>query len=56
MPFLRALIAFLALPGIVAFLAEALLVGSIETSTPYGEGVAVFVVGAVVLLWCVRDE
>ena len=55
MLFLRALIAFLALPGIVAFLAPALLVGSIETSTPHGEGVAVFVAGALVLLWCVRD-
>ena len=55
MLFLRALIAFLALPGIVAFLAPALLVGSIETSSPHGEGVAVFVAGALVLLWCVRD-
>ena len=55
MLFLRALIAFLVLPGIVAFLAPALLVGPIETSTPHGEGVAVFVTGALVLLWCVRD-
>ena len=55
MLFLRALIAFLALPGIVAFLAPALLIRSIETSTPHGEGVAVFVAGALVLLWCVRD-
>src|SRR6188472_509322 len=55
MLFLRALIAFLVLPGIVAFLAPALLVASIETSTPHGEGVAVFVAGALVLLWCVRD-
>jgi len=39
MLFLRALIAFLVLPGIVAFLAPALLVGSMETSTPHGEGV-----------------
>src|SRR6188768_552510 len=55
MLFLWALIAFLVLPGIVAFLAPALLVGSIETSTPHGEGIAVFVAGALVLLWCVRD-
>src|ERR1700752_121269 len=55
MLFLRALIAFLALPGIVAFLAPAFLVGSIEISTAHGEGVAVFVAGVLVLLWCVRD-
>jgi len=55
MLFLRALIAFLALPGIVAFLAPALLLGSIGKRTPRGEGVIVFVVGALVLLWCVRD-
>ena len=53
--FIRALISFLALPGIVAFLAPALLLGSIGTRTPRGEGVIVFLVGVLVLLWCVRD-
>jgi protein-S-isoprenylcysteine O-methyltransferase Ste14 len=53
--FLRALIAFLVLPGIVAFLAPALILRSIDTGTPHGEGVAVFLAGAFVLLWCVRD-
>src|SRR6185436_8584710 len=55
MLFIRALISFLALPGIVAFLAPALLLGSIGPRTPRGEGVIVFVVGVLVLLWCVRD-
>jgi protein-S-isoprenylcysteine O-methyltransferase Ste14 len=55
MLFLRALISFLALPGIVAFLAPALLIGSIETRTPHTEGIVVFLVGSFVLLRCVRD-
>ena len=55
MLFLRALISFLVLPGIVAFLAPALLVGSIATRTLHREGVLVFLVGVLVLLWCVRD-
>jgi protein-S-isoprenylcysteine O-methyltransferase Ste14 len=55
MLFLRALISFLALPGIVAFLAPALLAGSIGTRALHGEGVVVFLAGLLVLLWCVRD-
>ena len=55
MLFLRALISFLALPGVVAFLAPAVLVGSIATRTLHREGVLVFLVGVLVLLWCVRD-
>lgn len=55
MLFLRALISFLVLPGIVAFLAPALLVGSIGGRTLHGEGVAVSLAGVLVLLWCVRD-
>jgi protein-S-isoprenylcysteine O-methyltransferase Ste14 len=55
MLFLRALISFLALPGIVAFVAPALLVGSISRRAPHGEGVTVFLAGLLVLLWCVRD-
>ena len=55
MLFLRALISFLALPGIVAFLAPALLAGSSDTRKLHGEGVAVFLAGSLILLWCVRD-
>jgi protein-S-isoprenylcysteine O-methyltransferase Ste14 len=55
MLFLRALIAFLVLPGIVGFLAPALLVRSIEPRTLRAEGVAVFLAGFVVLVRCVRD-
>jgi len=55
MLFLRSVISFLALPGIVAFLVPALLLGSRDTRLLHGEGVVVFLVGAFVLLWCVRD-
>ena len=55
MLFLRALIAFLALPGVVAFLVPALLLGSIDTRSLHGEGALVFLGGVFVLLWCVRD-
>lgn len=51
--FLRALTAFIALPGMVAFLVPWLL-------RPVGAplhiiGIPVFAVGTFVLLWCVRD-
>jgi protein-S-isoprenylcysteine O-methyltransferase Ste14 len=57
MLFARALLAFLALPGVVAFLLPWWIVA---TDPRRGEGWgllggAVAVVGAVVLLWCVRD-
>jgi protein-S-isoprenylcysteine O-methyltransferase Ste14 len=55
MLFLRSVISFLALPGIVAFLVPALLLGPRDTRLLHGEGVVVFLVGAFVLLWCVRD-
>lgn len=55
MLFLRALISFLVLPGIVAFVAPALLIGSIDTRTLHGEGAVVFLAGSIVLSWCVRD-
>ena len=55
MLFLRALIAFLALPGIVAFLAPALLVPQLTTRAFDVIGVVPFAAGVVVLLWCVRD-
>ncbi len=55
MLFLRALIAFLALPGIVAFLVPAFLAGPIDARALHGEGLVVFLAGLLVLLWCVRD-
>ena len=55
MLFIRALLAFLALPGIVAFIVPALLVPSIQTGAVHGEGLVLFFAGVFVLLWCVRD-
>jgi protein-S-isoprenylcysteine O-methyltransferase Ste14 len=55
MLFLRALIAFLALPGMVAFVLPAMLVPSIRARPIHFEGVVLFAVGVVVLLRCVRD-
>ena len=55
MLFLRALLAFVALPGTVAFVVPALLVRSIQTRPLHGEGIVPFIAGAVILLWCVRD-
>jgi len=52
---LRALISFVALPGIVAFLVPAVLAETLDTRTAHAEGVAIFLTGAFVLLWCVRD-
>lgn len=54
--FLEALFAFLALPGMVAFAVPLLLVrprGSVPPFAP--DGIAILVIGSVVLLWCVRD-
>jgi protein-S-isoprenylcysteine O-methyltransferase Ste14 len=53
--FVRALLAFLVLPGIVAFLAPPLLVSRMETRSFNIAGVVPFIAGVVVLLWCVRD-
>jgi protein-S-isoprenylcysteine O-methyltransferase Ste14 len=55
MLFARALLAFLVLPGIVAFVAPALLVPQITARTFHSSGLAPFIAGIVVLLWCVRD-
>jgi len=55
MLFVRALLSFLALPGIVAFLVPALLVPQIETRTFEVTGAVPFIAGVIVLLWCVRD-
>jgi protein-S-isoprenylcysteine O-methyltransferase Ste14 len=52
----RAIVAFLACPGIVAFAVPALLVWSDRNSRPlHPEGVLLLLVGIVLLLWCVRN-
>jgi protein-S-isoprenylcysteine O-methyltransferase Ste14 len=54
--FARALLAFLALPGVVAFAVPvAWLVASSRTTLVQPLGLALLVVGSVALLWCVRD-
>ena len=55
MLFLRALFAFLALPGMVAFVLPALLVPRNAARTFHLTGIVPFVAGVVVLVWCVRD-
>jgi protein-S-isoprenylcysteine O-methyltransferase Ste14 len=55
MLFVRAVLAFLALPGLVAFLLPWLLVRRVEPRTFNMIGVVPFVAGVFVLLWCVRD-
>ena len=55
MLFLRALLSFLLLPGLVAFLAPALLIPQITTRTFSVIGGVPFIAGVVVLLWCSRD-
>lgn len=54
--FLRALIAFLALPGVVAFLVPLTLFKPRDGSGAFKmDGIAMLAAGCVVLLWCVRD-
>lgn len=54
--FVRALLAFLALPGVVAFAVPvAWLFASEHTSLVQPLGLIPLVAGAVALLWCVRD-
>lgn len=53
--FLKALIAFLALPGVVAFLVPGLWMWSTGRAPVHPTGWLVFVLGVVGLLWCVRD-
>jgi hypothetical protein len=56
MLFLRALLAFLALPGLVAFAAPLLLIWPRPLHAAFrASGLAVLPVGVVLLLWCVRD-
>jgi protein-S-isoprenylcysteine O-methyltransferase Ste14 len=54
--FLRALVAFIALPGVVAFLVPALWLwraGHTQPTHPWGFGL--LLLGLTLLLWCVRD-
>jgi protein-S-isoprenylcysteine O-methyltransferase Ste14 len=54
--FIRALFAFLALPGIVAGIVPLLILRMHpELSRFAGYGIALLVAGAILLLWCVRD-
>lgn len=54
--FLRALLAFIALPGVVAFAVPiTTLVLTSHTRVAYPLGLIPFAVGIVGLLWCVRD-
>jgi protein-S-isoprenylcysteine O-methyltransferase Ste14 len=53
--FIRALISFLVLPGVVGFLVPALLAPPSNARTFHAIGVAPFVAGVVLLLWCVRE-
>jgi protein-S-isoprenylcysteine O-methyltransferase Ste14 len=55
MLFVRALVAFLLLPGVVAFLAPVLLAPAIEPRTFDLTGLVPFIAGIVIVLWCVRD-
>jgi protein-S-isoprenylcysteine O-methyltransferase Ste14 len=55
MLFARALLSFLLLPGLVAFVVPALLIPQITTRTFDVIGGVPFIAGVVVLLWCVRD-
>jgi protein-S-isoprenylcysteine O-methyltransferase Ste14 len=54
--FVRALLAFLLLPGLAAIIAPPLVAWSDPwRGQTYMPGLAVMLAGAVVLLWCVRD-
>lgn len=51
----RALIAFLVLPGVVAFLAPVTWVLLAQPEPRYSMGFVLIVLGTAMLLWCVRD-
>jgi protein-S-isoprenylcysteine O-methyltransferase Ste14 len=54
--FLRAVLAFLALPGLVAFAAPLLLIWPRPLDTAFrASGLAPLAMGIILLLWCVRD-
>ena len=54
--FLKALVAFIALPGVVAYLVPALLIApATAAGAPRADGLTVIALGTVLLLWCVRE-
>jgi protein-S-isoprenylcysteine O-methyltransferase Ste14 len=54
--FLRALLAFLACPGVVALIVPALIaLGGEGSAVVYPAGFALLATGLALLLWCVRD-
>ena len=54
--FVRALLAFLALPGVVAFAVPVVwLLASSRTSLVQPLGLVLLVIGSFALVWCVRD-
>ena len=54
--FLRALIAFLALPGVAAFAVPLLLLRPPAPRAPFAPfGIALVGLGLLILVWCVRD-
>jgi protein-S-isoprenylcysteine O-methyltransferase Ste14 len=55
MLFARALLAFVALPGIVAFIVPVMLIPSIQTRAVHLEGLIPFIAGVVTLRWSLRD-
>jgi protein-S-isoprenylcysteine O-methyltransferase Ste14 len=55
MLFLRAVVAYLALPGMIGFLVPALLLPSVLWRAMHWEGLIPFAMGLVIQLWCVRD-
>lgn len=56
MLFIRALLAFLALPGLVAFVAPPLFAAVDPWKrSGWGAGIGVLLAGVVALVWCVRD-
>lgn len=55
MMFIRALAAFLVLPGTVAFLLPWTLRPRASESSPHGAALAPLAIGTALLLWCVRD-
>lgn len=54
--FARAVLAFLAMPGIVAYAVPALWIAAgPQDATPRPAGLALLALGTLCLLWCVRD-
>ena len=54
--FFKALVAFIALPGVVAYIVPALLLGpGTNAQTPGGAGLAGIAAGTALLLWCVGE-